>query len=118
MSQRAGLISISTASSQEEITTVTHNKQGRTMTVPILNRAVFKSQLTDGLVMCAHALVVELMGAEHFLLPFHIKSFKYSLRYFWNSFDLKLTGRCVTFHSATVAVIYHVHFCSKCHIKT
>lgn len=68
MSQRAGLISISTASSQEEITTVTHNKQGRTMTVPILNRAVFKSQLTDGLVMCAHALVVELMGAEHFFV--------------------------------------------------
>lgn len=60
-SRHAGLISISAASSQEAITTVTRNKQGRTMTVPILSHAVFKSQLTDGLVMCVHALVVELM---------------------------------------------------------
>lgn len=56
---QAGLISISTASSQQEITTLTHNKQGQTMTVPIVNRTALTSQLTDGLAVRILALAVE-----------------------------------------------------------
>lgn len=64
ISQHAGLISIFSASSQQEITTVTLRKRGQAVTVPVLARVLVVLQLAA----CVHTVASEVIGAEDFLL--------------------------------------------------